>query len=79
VEVFVSLGAIQTPKLLMQSGIGDQAELRAFDIPVVENLPGVGRNLHDHVALGCIWEAAGKSLPRRLWRAPHSGPLAGLV
>jgi choline dehydrogenase len=62
-EVIVSLGAIQTPKLLMQSGIGDQAELGKFDIPVVQNLAGVGRNLHDHVALGCIWEATGKSLP----------------
>jgi choline dehydrogenase len=62
-EVIVSLGAIQTPKLLMQSGIGDQSELRKFDIHVVQHLPGVGRNLHDHVALGCIWEATGKPIP----------------
>ena len=62
-EVVVSLGAIQTPKLLMQSGIGDQAELSKFDIPVVQDLPGVGRNLHDHVALGCVWEATEKPLP----------------
>jgi choline dehydrogenase len=62
-EVIVSLGAIQTPKLLMQSGIGDEAELREHDIPVVQHLAGVGRNLHDHVSLGCMWEATGKSLP----------------
>ncbi len=62
-EVIVSLGAIQTPKLLMQSGIGDAAELGQFDIPVVQHLPGVGRNLHNHVGLGCIWEATGRSLP----------------
>lgn len=62
-EVIVSAGAVQTPKLLMQSGIGDEAELRKFDIPVVQHLPGVGRNLHDHVALGCIWEATAKPLP----------------
>src|SRR2546429_5849486 len=62
-EVIVSLGAIQTPKLLMQSGIGDQAELRKFDIPVVQNVPGVGRNLHDHVALGCIWQATERPIP----------------
>jgi len=63
-EVIVSLGAILTPKLLMQSGIGDQAELRKFDIPIVQHLPGVGRNLHDHVALGCIWEATEKKVPK---------------
>lgn len=63
-EVILSLGAIQTPKLLMQSGIGDQAELGKFDIPVVQHLPGVGRNLHDHVALGCIWEATEKPFPK---------------
>ena len=49
-EIIVSLGAIQTPKLLMQSGVGDQAELAKFGIPVVADLPGVGRNLHDHAA-----------------------------
>ena len=67
-EVIVSLGAIQTPKLLMQSGVGDQAELAKFGIPVVADLPGVGRNLHDHAALGCVWEATEKPLPR----APRS-------
>src|SRR5262249_10493961 len=56
-EIVLSLGAIQTPKLLMQSGIGDEEELEKFDIAVVQKLPGVGRNLHDHVALGCVWEA----------------------
>jgi choline dehydrogenase len=62
-EVIVSLGAIQTPKLLMQSGIGDEAELGRFDIAVVQSLPGVGRNLNDHIALGCVWEAADRPLP----------------
>jgi choline dehydrogenase len=67
-EIIVSLGAIQTPKLLMQSGVGDQAELAKFGIPVVADLPGVGRNVHDHAALGCVWEATEKPLPR----APRS-------
>ena len=44
-EVILSLGAIQTPKLLMQSGIGDARDLRHFGIDVVQHLPGVGRNL----------------------------------
>lgn len=59
-EVILSLGAIHTPKLLMQSGIGDEAELRRADIPVLQALPGVGRNLHDHVAFGCSWENTDK-------------------
>jgi len=63
-EVIVSLGAIQTPKLLMQSGIGDQKELVKFGIPIVQHLPGVGCNLHDHVALGCVWDVTEKPLPR---------------
>ncbi|MEU7768931.1 GMC family oxidoreductase N-terminal domain-containing protein [Nocardia sp. NPDC049190] len=55
-EVVLSLGAIHTPKVLLQSGVGDNAELQRFGIPVVQHLPGVGRNLQDHPAFGCIWE-----------------------
>ena len=62
-EVILSLGAIHTPKLLMQSGIGDEAELKNADIPVLQALPGVGRNLHDHVAFGCTWENTDKAPP----------------
>jgi choline dehydrogenase len=67
-EIVLSLGAIHTPKLLMQSGIGDEAELKRAGIPVLQPLPGVGRNLHDHVSFGCIWECRDESLPR----APRS-------
>jgi choline dehydrogenase len=55
-EVVLSLGAIHTAKVLLQSGIGDQEELQRFGIPIVQHLPGVGQNFQDHVALGCIWE-----------------------
>ncbi|MEI9980896.1 MAG: GMC family oxidoreductase N-terminal domain-containing protein [Edaphobacter sp.] len=55
-EVVLSLGAIHTPKVLMQSGVGDETELQRFGIPVVQHLPGVGQNLQDHPAFGCIWE-----------------------
>jgi len=59
-EVVLSLGAINTPKVLMQSGVGDQAELHRFGIPLVEHLPGVRQNFQDHVALpGMIWECRG--------------------
>jgi choline dehydrogenase len=63
-EVVLSLGAIHTPKLLMQSGLGDQAELQRHGIPVVRHLPGVGQNFQDHVALGCIWEYPQPLAPR---------------
>lgn len=53
-EVILSLGAVHTPKILMQSGIGDQSVLEKFGIPVVRHLPGVGQNLQDHVAFDCV-------------------------
>jgi choline dehydrogenase-like flavoprotein len=53
-EVLLSAGALQSPQLLMLSGIGPGAELQRHGIPVVHDLPGVGANLHDHpdVVLG---------------------------
>jgi choline dehydrogenase len=47
-EVVLSMGAIQTPKVLMQSGIGDEVELQRHGIPLVQHLPGVGQNFQDH-------------------------------
>jgi choline dehydrogenase len=56
-EVVLSLGAINTPKVLMQSGIGDRSELRRLGIPLVAHLPGVGQNFQDHfVFASCVWE-----------------------
>jgi choline dehydrogenase len=63
-EVTLSLGAIHTPKVLMQSGIGDQAELQRLGIPVVQHLPGVGQNFQDHFGIGCIWEYQQALAPR---------------
>jgi len=71
-EVILSLGAIHTPKILMQSGIGDETELRRFGIPIVEHLPGVGRNLQDHAAFSCVWEAGDVPLP-------HDNPASATV
>lgn len=57
-EVILSTGAIHTPKILMLSGIGDQAELKRLGIKTVVHLPGVGRNFQDHTMVGgCMWEA----------------------
>jgi choline dehydrogenase len=56
-EVILSLGAIHTPKVLMQSGIGDAKTLASLHIPVVQHLPGVGANFQDHIMVtSCIWE-----------------------
>jgi choline dehydrogenase-like flavoprotein len=48
-EVIVSGGAINSPVLLMNSGVGSGAELKAVGIEVHHDLPGVGKNLQDHV------------------------------
>jgi choline dehydrogenase len=63
-EVILSLGAVQTPAVLMRSGIGAERELRSLGIPVVQYLPGVGQNLQDHVSFGCIWEYREPVAPR---------------
>lgn len=63
-EVVASLGAINTPKLLMQSGIGDATELRRFGSDVVQHLPGVGRNYQDHLRIDCVWEYREPLAPR---------------
>ncbi|HTJ58185.1 MAG TPA: GMC family oxidoreductase N-terminal domain-containing protein [Devosiaceae bacterium] len=47
-EIILSAGAFVSPHLLMLSGIGDAQELSRFGIPVVADLPGVGKNLQDH-------------------------------
>src|SRR5580765_3403839 len=60
-EVIVAAGAIGSPKLLMLSGVGDAKALRSLGIDVVENLPGVGENLQDHVLLsGVVFKYKGK-------------------
>ncbi|WP_416414280.1 GMC family oxidoreductase [Pantoea sp. App145] len=47
-QVILSAGAVQSPKILMYSGIGPAEHLSKFGIEVNVNLPGVGENLHDH-------------------------------
>jgi choline dehydrogenase len=63
-EVVLSLGAVHTPKVLMQSGIDDQGELSRHGIPVVHHLPGVGRNYQDHPGIDCVWEYREPLAPR---------------
>ena len=53
-ETIVCAGAIESPKLLLLSGIGNPVYLGVFKIPVVAELPGVGENFHNHVLTGVI-------------------------
>lgn len=71
-EVILSAGAIQSPQLLMLSGIGPEAELREHGISVNQALPGVGKNLQDHLDIllvqGCQKPAGFGVAPRVILR-----------
>src|SRR5262249_38315377 len=57
-EVILCAGAIHTPRLLLLSGVGPHAELEPLGIDTVIDLPGVGRNLQDHLWItGLCFEA----------------------
>jgi choline dehydrogenase len=86
-EVILAGGAVNSPQLLLLSGIGPAGDLREHDIPVVAESPGVGRNLSDHPIVTAmwgtprsrgLWEMAG---PRNLarWQLMHSGPMTSNV
>jgi choline dehydrogenase len=57
-EIVLSGGAVNSPKLLLLSGIGPADELRALGIPVTHDLPGVGKNLQDHMDVYLTAETA---------------------
>ncbi len=76
-EVILSAGAIQSPQLLMLSGVGDGAALHAAGIPVLTHLAGVGKNLQDHLDVIIVqtctravsWGITGRNLLRGAWDA----------
>jgi len=91
-EIVLSAGTLQSPQLLLLSGIGDGEQLMQLGIPVRHHLPGVGRNLHDHLAspihmgmqhpasYGISWRA----MPRNLlniaeYVIARRGPLANNI
>ncbi len=87
VEVLVCGGAVNSPHLLMLSGIGPASHLREHGVDVVADLPGVGQNLHDHPAAPMLWHTRGTTdiaeastlanLVR--WKARGTGPLASNI
>ncbi|MEU4087874.1 GMC family oxidoreductase [Streptomyces aureus] len=58
-EVLLCAGAVDSPRLLLHSGIGPAGDLEELDIPVVHDLPGVGENLLDHPESVIVWETHG--------------------
>jgi choline dehydrogenase-like flavoprotein len=76
-EVIVSSGAIGSPKLLMQSGIGPADHLKSVSIKVVHDLPGVGSNMQDHLDLFAICECTG-DFTYDSYAKPHKTLWAGL-
>ena len=67
-------GAVDTPRLLMHSGIGPRGDLEALGIPVAHDLPGVGENLLDHPESVIVWETDGP-IPDELRDGLRRGPL----
>jgi choline dehydrogenase len=72
-EVILSGGAVNSPQLLLLSGVGPFGELARYGIEPVLELPGVGLNLHDHPAVTCLVEAIH---PPTLYSADTAGNLA---
>ncbi len=58
-EVILSAGAINTPQMLQLSGVGDTQQLAKHQISVIHHLPGVGRNLQDHLQLRLAFKVQG--------------------
>lgn len=76
-ETILTAGAIGSPKLLLQSGIGPADHLRDVGVMPVHHLPGVGSNLQDHLDLFVICECTGDHTYDKYGK-PHWAALAGL-
>ncbi len=77
-ELVVSSGTVNSPQLLMLSGIGPAAHLRAHGISVVADLPGVGANLQDHPTASLAMDNPGGESYAMTWRAAPRNALAPL-
>ena len=71
-EVILSAGAIRSPQLLELSGIGEAAHLERLGVPVVQDLPGVGCNLQDHLMTRLTYESAVRGTVNDMMTSPWS-------
>jgi choline dehydrogenase len=86
-EVIVSAGAVNSPHLLLLSGIGPADHLAAVGIPVIHDLPGVGKNLQDHLAVPVVYHCtepitlANAETPKHIlaYLVRRTGPLTSNV
>ena len=90
-EVILTAGALNSPKILLLSGIGPAAHLRSVGVDVAHDLPGVGQNLHDHLDIFMMYNVKGvhsydinKKPHRQLWAglqylAYRNGPVTGTI
>lgn len=87
-EVILSAGSIESPRLLILSGIGPAEHLKELNVPVLKNLSGVGANLQDHVNVNSFsFDLDNQSSVLAsledvqndivYWMNTHEGPLAG--
>ena len=83
-EVLLSGGVINSPQLLMLSGVGAADQLRRLGIGVVADVPGVGENLHDHTMTPLVWKTQNSTDLLQmvskdnmaLWESGRGGPFA---
>lgn len=91
-EIILSCGSMDTPKILMHSGIGPADQLAKFGIPVVHSNQHVGQNFQDHIAVALRWQRsehtsskpayfqhkAAQEAALREWQQSGTGPLASI-
>ncbi|CAD7975090.1 unnamed protein product [Amoebophrya sp. A25] len=75
-EVILAAGVVNTPKILMLSGVGDPLELSALNIPVVQDLPHVGLHLQDHYGFSST-VTTNLACPKEAHRDEHGSPKGG--
>ena len=86
-KVISCAGSLGTPRLLMQSGIGNAEELTELGLAPVFDLPGVGRLLHDHLIMPMVHAHDGEAFPATRpemsdlarWQHGRTGPLASNI
>ncbi|KAJ2926554.1 hypothetical protein H1R20_g10544, partial [Candolleomyces eurysporus] len=81
-EVILSAGALGTPHILLNSGIGDKSDLDRVGVATIHHLPGVGKGLSDHVSVLVAWGMNGtvpqydRDVALKQWMKDRTGPMS---